>query len=57
MEIEERGRDQLSEKSNLENLEILLRAIDYALLLSRSDEFSEIPFLPNTCGQNKEKLN
>lgn len=57
MEIEERGRDQLSEKSNLENLEILLRAIDYALLLSRSDEFSEIAFLPNTCGQNKEKLN
>jgi CheY-like chemotaxis protein len=38
------------QKSNLENLDLLLQAIDYALLLPRSDEFSEVAFLPN--GQN-----
>jgi len=34
-------------KSDLENLDILLQAIDYALLLPRRDEFSEVAFLPN----------
>ena len=40
------------QKSNLENLDILLQAIDYALLLPRGDEFSEVAFLPNGHGQN-----
>ena len=44
------------QKSNLENLDILLQAIDYALLLPRDDEFSEVAFPPNTPGQSKEKL-
>jgi two-component system sensor histidine kinase ChiS len=35
------------QKSNLEDLDILLQAIDYALLLPRNDEFSEEAFLPN----------
>jgi CheY-like chemotaxis protein len=39
------------QKSNLENLDILLQAIDHALLLPRDDEFSEAAFLPNTHGQ------
>src|SRR6202451_851711 len=39
-------------KSDLENLDILLQAIDYALLLPRRDEFSEVGFLPNTPGQS-----
>jgi len=40
------------QKANLENLDILLQAIDYALLLPRGDEFSEVAFLPNGHGQN-----
>ena len=35
------------QKSNLEGTEILLQAIDYALLLPRADEFSQAAFLPN----------
>jgi len=35
------------QKSNLEDLDILLQAIDYALLLPRNDEFTEASFLPN----------
>jgi two-component system, sensor histidine kinase ChiS len=35
------------QKSNLEDTEILLQAIDYALLLPRADEFSQAAFLPN----------
>ena len=35
------------QKSNLEDLDILLQAIDYALLLPRNDEFTEDAFLPN----------
>jgi CheY-like chemotaxis protein len=35
------------QKSNLENLDVLLQAIDYALLLPRSDEFTDVAFLPN----------
>ena len=35
------------QKSNLEDLDVLLRAIDYALLLPRDDEFSQTAFLPN----------
>ena len=35
------------QKSNLEDLDILLQAIDHALLLPRDDEFSQSAFLPN----------
>jgi CheY-like chemotaxis protein len=35
------------QKSNLEDLDVLLQAIDYALLLTRGDEFSPTAFLPN----------
>jgi hypothetical protein len=37
----------------LEDLDLLLQAIDYALLLPRSDEFSEAAFLPNTPRQSE----
>jgi len=35
------------QKSNLEDLDVLLQAIDYALLLPRDDEFRQPAFLPN----------
>jgi hypothetical protein len=35
------------QKSNLEDLDVLLQAIDYALLLPRDDEFSQTEFFPN----------
>ena len=35
------------QKSNLEDLDVLLQAVDYALLLPRDDEFSKAAFLPN----------
>ena len=35
------------EKSRLEDPEVLLRAIDHALLLPRDDEFRQESFLPN----------
>ena len=35
------------QKSNLEDLDVLLQAIDYALLLPRDDEFRQTAFLPN----------
>jgi CheY-like chemotaxis protein len=35
------------QKSNLEDLDVLLQAIDHALLLPRDDEFSQSAFLPN----------
>ncbi|MGA3196185.1 MAG: response regulator [Terriglobales bacterium] len=35
------------QKSNLENLDVLLQAVDYALLLPRDDEFRQTAFLPN----------
>ena len=35
------------QKDALEDPEALLRAIDYALLLPRYDEFSQQEFLPN----------
>jgi CheY-like chemotaxis protein len=41
------------QKSNLEDLDILLQAIDHALLLPRDDEFSQTPFLPNLPEQSK----
>jgi hypothetical protein len=40
------------QKSNLEDLDVLLQAIDYALLLPRNDEFCEVSFLPNTPRQD-----
>jgi CheY-like chemotaxis protein len=36
------------QKSNLEDLDVLLQAIDYALLMPRADEFSEVAFHPNS---------
>ncbi|HXM11464.1 MAG TPA: response regulator [Terriglobales bacterium] len=41
------------QKSNLEDLDILLQAVDHALLLPREDEFSQTPFVPNLSGQSK----
>jgi CheY-like chemotaxis protein len=41
------GAASYLQKSNLEDLDILLQAIDYALLLPRNDEFTEDAFLPN----------
>ena len=35
------------QKSSLEDMDILLQAIDYALILPRGDEFSEVAFLPS----------
>jgi CheY-like chemotaxis protein len=35
------------QKSNLEDLDVLLQAVDHALLLPRDDEFSQTRFLPN----------
>jgi hypothetical protein len=35
------------QKSNLDDLDVLLQAIDYALLLPRDDEFSQTEFFPN----------
>jgi CheY-like chemotaxis protein len=40
------------QKSNLEDLDVLLQAIDYALLLPRDDKFSQTAFLSNR-GQSK----
>jgi CheY-like chemotaxis protein len=39
------------QKSNLEDLDILLQAVDYALLLPREDEFSQTAFLPARVGK------
>ena len=36
------------QKSNLEDLDVLLQAIDYALLVPRDDEFCETSFVPNS---------
>jgi CheY-like chemotaxis protein len=41
------GAIKYLQKSNLEDLDVLLQAIDYALLLPRDDEFSQEAFLPN----------
>jgi CheY-like chemotaxis protein len=41
------------EKSRLEDPDVLLQAIDYALLLPRHDEFREEAFLPNPTRQEK----
>jgi CheY-like chemotaxis protein len=41
------------QKSNLEDLDVLLQAVDYALLQPRNDEFSQTAFLPNLPGQSK----
>ncbi len=38
------------QKSNIEDLDVLLQAIDYALLLPRNDEFTQSAFLPNLTG-------
>src|SRR6202011_4611437 len=38
------------QKSNLQDLDVLLQAIDYALLMPREDEFSQTAFLPNEPG-------
>jgi two-component system, cell cycle response regulator DivK len=41
------------QKSNLEDLDVLLQAIDYALLLPRQNEFSHTEFLPSLPAQSK----
>jgi CheY-like chemotaxis protein len=46
------GAIKYLQKSNLEDLDVLLQAIDYALLLPRDDEFSEMAFLPNLPAQS-----
>jgi CheY-like chemotaxis protein len=42
------GAIRYIQKSDLEDVDLLLQTIDYALLLPRDDEFSETAFLPNT---------
>jgi CheY-like chemotaxis protein len=42
------GAIKYLQKSNLEDMDILMQAIDHALLLPREDEFSQRSFLPNT---------
>ena len=39
------------QKSNLEDLNVLLQAIDYALLMPRDDEFRQTAFLPGSALQ------
>jgi CheY-like chemotaxis protein len=46
------GAIKYLQKSNLDDLDVLLQAIDYALLLPRGDEFSEAAFLPNLPGHS-----
>jgi CheY-like chemotaxis protein len=46
------GAIKYLQKANLEDLDVLLQAIDYALLMPRNDEFSEQAFLPNTARQS-----
>jgi CheY-like chemotaxis protein len=41
------GAIKYLQKSNLEDPDVLLQAIDYALLLPRDDEFNETAFFPN----------
>ena len=41
------------EKSRLEDPDVLLQALDYALLLPRYDEFRQEAFLPNPTRQEK----
>jgi CheY-like chemotaxis protein len=45
------------QKSNLEDMDVLLQAIDYALLLPRDNEFSEAAFLPNLPWQSAGRNN
>ena len=47
------GAISYSQKSNLESLDILLEAIDHALLMPRDDGFSEVAVVPNTSGTSK----
>jgi CheY-like chemotaxis protein len=47
------GAVKFLQKSNLEDLDVLLQAVDYALLLPRADEFSQRAFLPNVPAQAK----
>src|ERR1700674_4846223 len=46
------GAIKYLQKSNLEDLDVLLQAVDYALLLPRDDEFSQSAFLPNVPWQS-----
>jgi CheY-like chemotaxis protein len=47
------GAIKYLQKSNLEDMDVLLQSIDYALLLPRDDEFAQQAFLPNTFRQSK----
>jgi CheY-like chemotaxis protein len=42
------GAIKYLQKSNLEDMDILLQAVDYALLMPRANEFSEVAFQPNS---------
>ena len=46
------GAASYLQKSNLEDLDVLLQAIDHALLLPRDDEFSQTAFLPSLPGKS-----
>jgi len=46
------GAVSFLQKSNLEDLDVLLQAVDYALLLPRDDEFSQTAFLPSLPGKS-----
>jgi CheY-like chemotaxis protein len=41
------------QKSNLEDMDLLLQTIECALLMPRDDEFSQMAFLPNTVPESK----
>jgi len=47
------GAIKYLQKSNLEDMDLLLQTIDYALLMPRDDEFSQRAFLPNTDRESK----
>jgi CheY-like chemotaxis protein len=53
MKLRRDGAISYLEKSRLDDSEVLLQAIDYALLLPRSDEFCRDAFLPSTPGDSK----
>jgi CheY-like chemotaxis protein len=47
------GAIKYLQKSNLEDMDLLLQTIDYALLMPRDDEFSARAFLPNTVREDE----
>jgi CheY-like chemotaxis protein len=47
------GAVKYLQKSSLEDMDVLLQTIDYALLMPRDDEFRQQAFLPNTVPHGK----